>query len=279
MFDGDHRLIEKMAPRLKRVLVADPEPGAARLFSDLMREICHAHIWIAGNTERALKITETCDPQLIVVSLGDERLDGLGFVRKLRRSTWACRKAPVITITGVATQGMILAARDAGVHEFLRKPYSMKDLLRRLEAVTLKDRDWVEGVGYVGPDRRRFNSGDYSGPLKRKTDGSETPYQQKINQCLKIIRAAVAAAETDPQQAMRAMLAQATTLQSMATDFHLTLAASEFYRYLARHQQSGEALTKAMAAGWATKVLGFLPKDADAGRERKTPEAASLMLG
>ena len=241
MFDGDTRLIEK---------------------------ITHCHIWIAGTTDRAMKIAETCDPQLVIVSLGDERLDGLGFVRKLRRSTWTCRKSPVITITGVATQGMILAARDAGVHEFLRKPYSMKDLLKRLEAVTIKERDWVEGVAYIGPDRRRFNSGEYAGPLKRKTDGTETPYQQKINQCLKIIRAAAVAAETDAQQAMRAMLAQATTLQSIATDFQLTLAASEFYRHLMRHQQSGAALTRAAVESWAAKILTFLPKDADTGRKK-----------
>jgi len=272
VFDGDRRAMGKMAPKLKRVLMADPEPGAARLFGDLMRDIAHSHIWVGATTDRALKIAETCDPQLIVVCLGDERLDGLGLVRKLRRSTWACRKAPVITITGVATAGMILAARDAGVHEFLRKPYSMKDLLRRLEAVTLRDRDWVEGVAYIGPDRRRFNSGDYAGPLKRKTDGSETPYQQKINQCLKIVRAAVAAAETDPAQAMRAMLAQATTLQSIATDFQLTLAASELYRHLSRHQSGGARLTRAAAAEWAAKLLTFLPKDADA--DRKADEAA-----
>ena len=49
-------------------------------------------------------------------------------------SHWICRQAPVITVTGAATAGAILAARDAGVHEFLRKPYSMKDLVRRLEA-------------------------------------------------------------------------------------------------------------------------------------------------
>lgn len=273
MFDGDKRIIEKMAPKLKRVLVADPQAASARLFSELMRDIAHSHVWVATNTDRALKIAETCDPQIIVIEMGDERVDGLGLARKIRRSTWSCRKAPIITITGAATAGMILAARDAGVHEFLRKPYSMKDLLRRLEAVTLRDRDWVEGVAYIGPDRRRFNSGDYAGPLKRKTDGSETPYQQKINQALKIIRAAVAASDTDPHQAMRAMLAQATTLQAIATDFKLTLAASEFYRHLTKAVNAGALLTREDAERWARPMLAFLPKDADADRGKNVEVA------
>lgn len=266
MFDGDKRNLEKMAPKLKRVLIADPQAASARLLSEIMRDIARSHVWVAATTDRALKIAETCDPQLIVVELADDQLDGLAFTKKLRRSTWSARKAPVITVTGAATASLILGARDAGVHEFLRKPFSMKDLVRRLEAVTLRDRDWVEAVGYIGPDRRRFNSGEYAGPLKRKNDGSETPYQQKINQCLKIIRAGVAAAETDPDQAMRAMVTQATSIQQIATDFRLTLAASEFYRHLSRAANSGHRLTRAEAEKIAAPMLTFLPKD-EAPRE------------
>jgi CheY-like chemotaxis protein len=263
VFDGDRRLMDKMAPKLKRVLIVDPQAASARLFNELMRDIAHSHVTVAPTAERAAKLAQEGDPQLIVVELGDPQLDGLAFTRKLRRSTWICRKAPVIAVTGQATAAAILAARDAGVHEFLRKPYSLKDLVRRLEAVTLRDRDWVEGVAYIGPDRRRFNSGEYAGPLKRKTDGSETPYQQKVNQCLKIVRAAVAAADSDPDQAMRAMLAQATALQTLATDFKLTLAASEFYRHLMKAQQTGQKPTCALAKGWAQTLLTFLPADAD----------------
>jgi CheY-like chemotaxis protein len=270
VFDGDRRLMERMAPKLKRVLIADPQAASARLLSELLRDIARSHVWVAPTIERALKLAETCDPQLIVVELADGAMDGLEFTKKLRRSTWMCRKAPVIAVTGHATAAAILAARDAGVHEFLRKPYSMKDLCRRLEAVTLRDRDWVEGMAYIGPDRRRFNSGEYAGPLKRKTDGSETPYQQKINQCLKIVRAAVAAADTDPDQAMRAMVAQANAIQSLATDFKLTLAASEFYRHLAKAAQAGKKATRADAEVWAANILTFLPKDADDGRGRRT---------
>lgn len=266
MFDAEQRTIARMAPRLKRVLVADPQQASARLFTELMRDLVGSFVFSAATTERAYRIAETSDPQLIVVEIGDEAVDGLAFTRKLRRSTWICRQAPVIAVTGNATAGAILAARDAGVHEFLRKPYSVKDLLRRLEAVTLRERDWVEGVGYVGPDRRRFNSGEYAGPLKRKTDGTETPLQQKINQALKIIRAAVAAAETDPLQAMRAMRAQASIIQSLASDFQMTLAASAFQRALDKQAASKQAFTRADAEAWASRLLSFLPRDADAER-------------
>ena len=66
----------------------------------------------------------------------------------------------------------IKGARDAGAHEFLRKPYTIKDLFKRVENVILKPRDWIEAQMYVGPDRRRFNSESYTGARKRK---AETP--------------------------------------------------------------------------------------------------------
>lgn len=261
MFEDETRTYARMAPLLQRVVIADPQSASARLLCDLLRDISRSHCWVAGDTDRALKLAETYDPQLVVVELSDPRIDGLTITRKLRRSTWSTRKVPVIAVTGAATQALILAARDAGVHEFLRKPYSVKDLARRLEAVTLRDRDWVEGIAYIGPDRRRFNSGDYAGPLKRRDDGTETPFQQRINQALKIVRAAVAASETDPAQAMRAMLTQATTIQDIATDFRLILAASELYSHLIKANQSKALFTRADAEVWARPLLAFLPKE------------------
>jgi len=164
-------------------------------------------------------------------------------------------------MTGAATAALILAARDAGANDFLRKPYSMNGLVGRLEVVTLRERDWIEGIGYIGPDRRRFNSEDYDGPLRRRDDGLATPYQQKINQAIKIIRAAVAASDTDPEQAMRAMITQATTLQEIPRDLNLIMAASEFHRHLARTLQAGGKLTRADAELWASPILKFLIED------------------
>ena len=264
MFDADRRVVERMAPLLQRVLIADPNPAGSRLIDDLMRDISRAHTFHANSTDRALKLAATCEPQIIFVELSAGQVDGLKFTRQLRRSKLPCRQAPVIMVTSTATAQAILAARDAGVHEFLRKPFSMKDLLRRLEAVTLRHRDWVEGIAYIGPDRRRFNSGDYSGALKRGSDKRETADQARVMQALKILRVAVAAAEKDPDQALRAMLAQSTIIQKVAAaeaNIKMTAAAGEFYRYLTQSAAQQGRLSRPDLEKHAAALLEFLPKD------------------
>lgn len=78
--------------------------------------------------------------------------------------------------------------------------------------MTLKPREWVEAVAYVGPDRRRFNSADYKGPRKRKADASDTP-AARLSQALRIVKSAAQALDSDPTQARRALAAQALELR------------------------------------------------------------------
>jgi response regulator RpfG family c-di-GMP phosphodiesterase len=153
---------------------------------------------------------------IIFTELSGDGLDGLELTRLIRRSDFPCRQAPIVMVTAEATAQAIFAARDAGVHEFLRKPYTIRDLLRRLEAVTLLQRDWIEGIAYIGPDRRRFNSGDYAGPRKRRADAEASPYEARVMQAMKIVQAAAGALEDDQMQAIRALKAQADDLQSLA---------------------------------------------------------------
>ncbi|HEX7760214.1 MAG TPA: response regulator [Caulobacteraceae bacterium] len=216
MYNTDARTLQRIAPLMQRVLIIDPAPAGARLLSDLLRDIANCQMWTAADAVRGLALAAQVNPHMIFVEQ-NAVVDGAAFTRKLRRSELNCRKVPVIMLSSEATAATILGARDAGVHEFLRKPYTAKDLMRRLEAVTLRGRDWVEAVNYVGPDRRRFNSGDYSGPLKRGADADETlPGEARILQSLKILRAAIGSIEIDPKQALRAMLTQAAELQSAA---------------------------------------------------------------
>jgi DNA-binding response OmpR family regulator len=119
-------------------------------------------------------------------------------------------------ISAEATAAAILGARDAGVHEFLRRPFTINDLTRRLEAVARRPREWIEGVDYIGPDRRRFNTGEYAGPMRRRVDHAVTPDEARIVQALRNLKAAMGALDRDPRQALRSMQAQADDLGRIA---------------------------------------------------------------
>jgi CheY-like chemotaxis protein len=265
MYGSDGKSLERVHPLMKRALIVEPAAASARLLADLLRNLSGCESWTAAENDRALQLSRAVEPQLIFVEYGGEDLDGPAFVRSLRRSDLACRKAPVIMITGAATAAAILQARDAGVHEILRKPYTIKDLVRRLEAVLLQGRGWVEAVRYVGPDRRRFNSADFKGARKRKTDPANraAPHREAIAQALRIVREAIRDPEADPGQVMRALVTQAQELRRAAVasaDLTLSEAAADLERYLARAREgaglSGEGLKGATERLWA-----YLPED------------------
>ena len=216
---ADAKALQRISSLMQRVLIVDPLPASTKLLSSLLRDVCYCQIWTAHDVARGLLLVEKTDP-FIIFAEQCPGLDGADFARALRRSDFASRKAPLILISAEATASSIIAARDAGVHEFLRKPFTIKDLMRRLEAVAVRPRDWIEGVAYVGPDRRRFNSGDYAGPLKRRVDHAETPDQARIVQAVKIVRASIGAIGHDPRQALRAMQAQADDLAQAAQATH-----------------------------------------------------------
>jgi CheY-like chemotaxis protein len=262
VFDGDRKIIQQMAPLVTKVLIVDPQQASARLLGELIRNAFKAEVWAAHTGEKALRLCGTIVPEIIFVELGDEGVDGIEFTRKLRRSQLACRQAPVIILTGQAKAADILAARDAGVHEFLRKPFTVKDLLKRLEAVTLRPRDWIEAVDYVGPDRRRFNSGDYTGPLKRRSDVKATPDEARVSQALKIIRSAINAVDVDPAQAQRALQAQAAELQkvgSAVADLKLVTASADLTRYLTQVEYGLAKLNRDDLEARAAALFTYLP--------------------
>ena len=202
--------------KFDRVLVIDPNPSNAKMLANLLRSLGPAcQVYGSQTATLGMGLARELNPQLVFVESTGPGLDGMAFARDLRRSELPCREAAMIMVSQEATAALILGARDAGVHEFLRRPYTMGDLEKRIDAVSGRPRDWIEAIQYVGPDRRRFNSADYSGPRKRRTDGSSK--SAKIDQALKIVQSALIAVESDPVQAARALATQARILIEVST--------------------------------------------------------------
>lgn len=262
MFALDAKTMQKIAPVVRRVLIVDPNPAAARLLSDLLKGFGSRDVAVEGDEARVIDLAREMEPGLILTERTGPRLDGEALARRIRRSSLACRRVPIIMVTAEATASTIKGARDSGVHEFLRKPFTSGDLFRRVENLATKPRDWVEAVGYIGPDRRRFNSDDYAGPGKRKADKPASAAEAVVavkDQAMRILNSALAQFDADPMQAVRAIRQQAETLKALAIktgDASLAIAAAGLETTLA-----GGASTKAALTGPVGAVLALAPPE------------------
>ena len=245
MYNPDPDLVSRLSPHLERVLIVDPFEGSAKTAAELLRGLGAWRVEVCDASRRAYQFAETYDPHFVLTEFDGAGVDGIGFTRALRRSAFGCRRRPVVVASSQARASSVSASRDAGAHEFLRKPFSAADLRRRVENVVLKPRPWIEAVGYVGPDRRRFNSGAYAGAKRRNADReAERPQSEneRFVQAMAILHAAINRFDTDPMQATRAIRTQIETLSALSLALRvprLVHAVAALDRYLATASHSG----------------------------------------
>lgn len=83
-------------------------------------------------------------------------VDGNLFLRWIRTGNGVPdRFVPFIMVSGAADKNVVEQARDAGVTEFLAKPFSAQSIADRILHVINNPRQFVLAHGYFGPDRRR----------------------------------------------------------------------------------------------------------------------------
>lgn len=137
-------------------LVADPSTHMASLVAVMLRSLNIRQV------DATVDLPHTA-AELIRQAYGliliDEQLagrEGFDMIRSLRQTaTHPNRETPIIMMAAAPDARMIASARDAGVTEFLKKPFSAEHIKLRLEGLKAAPREFVEAQGYVGPDRRR----------------------------------------------------------------------------------------------------------------------------
>lgn len=138
------------------VLIADPSAHMASLIAVMLRSIGRRDIREAYDAGRAMIELKRRPFDIIVIDDALDGMDGVAFTRQLRAAT-DCqnRLIPVIMMSAAPDAKRIADARDAGVTEFLRKPFAANHLQSRLTAIAAHPRGFIEAREYVGPDRRR----------------------------------------------------------------------------------------------------------------------------
>jgi DNA-binding response OmpR family regulator len=160
------------APAEIRALVADPSTHMAGIVTLMLHTLKIRAVDEAVDLRRAVAALarRPYDIVLIDEALGSE--DDFEMIRSLRRTAdHPNRTTPIIMMAAAPTAETIKAARDAGVTEFLRKPFSAQHIQLRLESIRKAPREFVETEVFAGPDRRRRELGGQ--PKRRAADGSK----------------------------------------------------------------------------------------------------------
>lgn len=117
-----------------KVLVVDDQLTMRALIRSALQEIGFRDIADANDGEEGLKSLTTRPAHLIISDYNMPKLDGLGFLRAVR-SLDATKKAAFIMLTGRADMELVKSAMQAGVNNYITKPFSPAQLRTKIEAV------------------------------------------------------------------------------------------------------------------------------------------------
>ncbi|MBC7167322.1 response regulator [Phenylobacterium sp.] len=162
-----------------KVLVVDDHANTVRLMSDVLRAAGVGQVFSAPEGLSAREQLARRAPDIVFTDWRMPLMDGLELTRLIRMA--AVRpdpripnpEVPVIMVTGHRSAREVEEAREAGVNEFVIKPFTPAALLSRIQLVLSQPRPFIVSNAYIGPDRRRRTELSYSGPLRRTNDPEE----------------------------------------------------------------------------------------------------------
>lgn len=189
---GDMDLRDRLAAL--NVMVADRDHRTAALVQGLLFSFGFRHMDVTTNGESALALLKSRPYDILITEWNMMPMDGVSLVKAIRRAKRDERipkEIPIIMLTARADMQSVEVARDAGISEFVAKPFSAKTISNRIIRIIDNPRSFVESPDFVGPCRRRRQ--DMSvGPKERRTGtkGKVTPADAKLRKQLGEIDAA-----------------------------------------------------------------------------------------
>ena len=153
------------------ILVVEDTLPMLKLVKSVLESLSVGRILVASDGEEGFEEFCAEKPDIVVADWHMQPISGLDLVKMIRRHPKSPnRTVPIIMMTGYSAMKRVAQARDMGTTEFLVKPFSAEDLIKRITHVINSPRNFVQTGDFFGPDRRRRKIEDYTGPKRRTED-------------------------------------------------------------------------------------------------------------
>lgn len=152
-----------------RVLIVDDEKPIIRLISDILGHLGFRDIAVARDGVEARDRLKMERFDFVITDWRMPRLEGIDLIRFVRHAPDSLSpRTPIIMLSGNSEEQYVTMARDAGVNEYMVKPFSASQLVRRLRAIIENPRSFIEAPHYHGPNRRWHDVPDQVQVERRK---------------------------------------------------------------------------------------------------------------
>lgn len=139
-----------------RFVIVDDNAHMRRIVRTLLRAFGSREIHEAEDGAAGLEAVEALSPDILITDIKMPILDGIELTRMIRNPGGSKHPfLPIIILSAYSEKKHVVAAREAGVSEFLCKPVSASALYRRIQNVIENPRQFVHVGPYFGPERRR----------------------------------------------------------------------------------------------------------------------------
>lgn len=154
-----------------KVLVAEDNVPMQDLLQSILETFGVKDILRARNGDEGFRIFTRENPDIVITDWMMTPVDGISLSRMIRTNPNSVNQfVPIILMTGFSEKRRVVQARDAGITEFLVKPFNARDLYRRIAQIIEHPRQFVKSEDFFGPDRRRMRKDEYLGPKRRDDD-------------------------------------------------------------------------------------------------------------
>lgn len=152
-----------------QVLIVDDERLIQRLVYDVLMKLGFRQITVASSGRKAIELVSRQTFDFIITDWRMGDLDGIDLIRFVRANPAStCPRIPIILLTGNTEAHYVLTARDAGVNEYVIKPFTAEQLVRRIRSIIERPRPFIESSTYKGPERRYHDIPPPNGIERRK---------------------------------------------------------------------------------------------------------------
>ncbi len=139
-------------------MIVDDDKLVQKLVADVLKNLGFGKTHKADDGKSALKMLEGTQVDFIFCDWRMPEMTGPEFIKQIRSGKTRVNPfIPIIMLTGNAEVHQVIEARNIGANDYLIKPFTVKQITKRIIELVDNPREFIASPKYTGPCRRRKN--------------------------------------------------------------------------------------------------------------------------